>query len=105
MSTLWDETTETVETKSWVRSWRQELYTDLGSDFRMVAHLEKVLTTSDGSTILGRQTLPNVQTTASQCATDPVLGPLAYQIQTAMTALVDELRRRETEATPLEPMP
>lgn len=95
MGTLWDETTETVSTRSWIRSWRQELYTDLGSDFRMVAHLERVITAADGATVLGRQTLPGVQVTASQCAVDPVLGPLAYQIQTAMTALVDELRRRE----------
>lgn len=95
MSTLWDETTETTELKSWVRSWRQEFYTDLGSDFRLVAHMEKVTTLTADNSILSHEQLPNIQTTAAQCAADPVLGPLAYQIQTALTALVEELRMRE----------
>ena len=94
MSELWDETTETAELKSWVRSWRQEFFTDLGVDFRLVAHMEKVTVLTAAGSVLGRETLPNLQITAAQCSTDPVLGPLAYQIQSALTALVEELRMR-----------
>lgn len=90
----WDEKIEKAEVRSWVRSWRQEFHTELGSDFRLVAHMERVKTSGDA--LLGKESLGTVSVTASQCAEDEVLGPLALTIQEALTAILEELRKRQS---------
>lgn len=82
--TNWDFKTEQVEAASWKRSWRQEFFTDLSSDFTMKAHMERVTTLPDGSVV--HTPLPAVMRRASQVASDPRV----QQLQALMTELVEE---------------
>lgn len=82
----WDLKTETVEAVAWKRSWRQEFYTDLGTDFKMVAHMEEVVTLPDGSVI--HKPLPEVVRAASDVYQDPRV----QQLHALLTDLVNEWR-------------
>lgn len=80
----WDLRTEQVEVISWKRTWRLEFFTDLGSDFTMRAHPERVTTLPDGSVV--HAVLPEVVRRASQVGADPRV----QQLQALLTELVKE---------------
>lgn len=91
-TTLWNQTDVTAAGSSWERSWRQELYTDYGQDFRFVAHMEKVTKLGD---------LPAIHTPTgaitickTEALNDPEIAPLAANVQTALTALVEALLKK-----------
>lgn len=67
--TDWNYSTNTTDITKWTRSWRQELYTDLGTDFKLVAHMENVTTLATGEII--HTPLPAITRQMSLVATDP----------------------------------
>ena len=80
----WDLRTEQVEATSWKRTWRLEFFTDLGSDFMMKAHPERVTVLPDGSVV--HAVLPEIVRRASQVGQDPRV----QQLQALLTELVKE---------------
>lgn len=80
----WNLETGTVNKTQWLRSWRQEFYTDLGSDFKLKAHLETVVMLDDGN-ILHKQA-GEVTRVASIVGSDPRV----QQIQILLTELIQE---------------
>ena len=78
--------TETVEAVAWKRSWRQEFYTDLWADFKMIAHMEEVVTLPDGTVI--HKPLPQVERMASKVYADPRV----QKLHALLTELVNEWR-------------
>lgn len=72
-----------VALTKWRRSWRQEFFTDLGSDFRFVAHLEDAV--SDGAEATTEH-VGVVTRSASQVMEDPRV----QQLSAIMTELVKE---------------
>lgn len=96
ISTRWDDTTDTVEVqikRSWVRSFRQEFSTALGDEFTLTARMERIVLV-DGQEP-SRRPMPSLITTATDCATDPEIGPHALAIQEHLTALIGILLERE----------
>lgn len=92
------ETVSTVTSTKWMRSWRLELFTDLGSDFRLVAHMENVTTTSDGQVI--HEDAGTVTRSLSSVGSDPRVQGL----QSVLIELLDEWRAQD-EAAPKEVLP
>ena len=82
----WDLKKETVEATAWKRSWRQEFFTDLGTDFKMIAHMEEVITLPDGSVI--HKQLDPVIRQSSKVYSDPRV----QQLHAILTELIDEWR-------------
>ena len=75
MSDSWDYKEQVITTKSWVRSPSQTFQTGLGTEFRLVAEMEKVSILENG-TILYEQ-LPSVIRSMSQVYQDPRVQQLA----------------------------
>ena len=88
----WKLKEETVTARQWVRSWRQEFFTDLGQDFRMVAHMEQITALPDGSVI--HHVLPEVVRRASQVGHDPRV----QQLQALLAELIKEWFDEESAA-------
>ena len=65
----WNYEETPVTAQSWVRSWRQELYTDLGSDFSLVAHMERVTVLPSGA--VHHEPLPEIRKSMSSVIGDP----------------------------------
>ena len=65
----WNIETGTATTTTWTRSWRQELFTDLDTDFRIVYHMESVTKLDTGQVI--HTPLPQVTRQLSQVKDDP----------------------------------
>lgn len=82
----WDLKTETVEAVAWKRSWRQEFFTDLGTDFKMIAHMEEVTLLPDGTT--AKKQLPAVTRDITQVGADPRV----QQLHAILTELINEWR-------------
>lgn len=96
----WNLKEGTATTKTWTRSWRQEFYTDLGTDFRVVLHMEDVTTLDTGEVI--HTPKPSVVRTLSQ-----VMGDAdAVQMVTLMTTLAKKwLDEDNTPVVVVEPPP
>lgn len=69
MGSNWNEQTGIANLLKWQRSWRQELYTDLGTDFRFIAHIEEITALETGEVI--HRPRPQVVRSMSQVMTDP----------------------------------
>ena len=82
----WDLKEETITARQWVRSWRQEFFTDFGQDFRVVAHMEQVTLLPNGTYL--REQLPCIERTMDNVASvDSVL-----KLQSIMTDLINTWR-------------
>lgn len=81
---LGEERTTTTTATTWLRSWRVEFFTDLGSDFSMIAHMENV-TSLDGGLVL-HVDAGTVSRSASMVGSDPRV----QQLQALMTELIGE---------------
>ena len=75
MGTNWNESTSSVNVVQWDRSWRQEIFTDLGTDFVIKYHMERVGALESGEVI--HTPLPMVTRTMSQVGSDPDVQELA----------------------------
>lgn len=75
MGSDWNLVEGTLATRTWDRSWRCEEYTDYGSDFRIVLHMQQATSDSSGN-LLGTKELPPIYRSLSQVASDPDV--LAY---------------------------
>ncbi|MEI6297074.1 MAG: hypothetical protein WCO84_05555 [bacterium] len=84
----WNLSTGTSNTTKWTRSWRQELYTDLGSDFRIVLHMEEVTTLDSGEVI--HKELPQVVRKLSAVSSDPDVVQLATLLTSLAKKWLDE---------------
>ena len=82
----WELKEETITARQWVRSWRQELFTDLGTNFQIEAHMEQVTTLPDGS--VAKKNLPSVVRSLSQVGADPRV----QQLHLLLTELINEWR-------------
>ena len=79
----WELKEEAVTARQWVRSWRQEFFTDFGQGFRMVAHMERITLLPNGTYM--REQLPCIERTMDNVASvDSVL-----KLQTIMTDLIN----------------
>ena len=95
MGSNWNPSSGTVNTSTWTRSWRQELRTDLGSDFTLTANVEEVTVLETGEVI--HSPLPNVVRSLSQVGTDPRV----IQLVGLLTELIKEyLDEDQAEAKP-----
>lgn len=92
----WNLQTGSSNITKWTRSWRQEFYTDLGTDFRVVIHMEEVTTLDSGEVI--HKPLPSVTRTLSQVYSDPQ----AVELTTLMTGLAKKWL--DEDNTPPEPV-
>ena len=84
---MWNESTNTTTTHCWSRSWRQEIRTDLGSDFLFIAQMETVAVT-DGAA--SHKPLQPVIRRLSQVATDPDVVALQALLTTLTKKWWDE---------------
>lgn len=82
----WELKEETTTARQWVRSWRQELFTDLGTNFQIEAHMEQVTTLPDGT--VAKKMLPSVVRSLSQVGSDPRVK----QLNALLTELINEWR-------------
>ena len=82
----WELNEETVTARQWVRSWRQEFYTDYGEAFRMVAHMEQMTLLPDGTT--AKNPLQSVTRDITQVGADPRV----QQLHAILTELINEWR-------------
>lgn len=83
------ETTSIV--KSWPRSWRQELFTDGGTDFRMRAHME-IVTMVDGFGAMSKQE-GVVERRMSQVGNDTRVIQMAHIMEELIKEWYDEDRK------------
>jgi hypothetical protein len=97
----WNLSTGTTNITKWTRSWRQEFYTDLDTDFTVVLHMEEVTKLETGEVI--HKSLPDVRRTLSQVMGDPD----AVQMVTLMTSLAKKWLDEDNTppAPPVEPPP
>ena len=65
----WELNEETISARQWVRSWRQEFFTDFGQNFRMVAHMEQMTLLPDGT--IATKPLQSVIRDITQVGSDP----------------------------------
>ena len=82
----WESKEETITARQWVRSWRQEFFTDFGQDFRMVAHMEQMTLLPDGTT--AKKPLQTVARDIAQVGADPRV----QQLHAILTELINEWR-------------
>lgn len=82
--TNWNEFNTTSDITRYTRSWRQEFYTDLGSDFKLIAHLEEITKLDDGTVM--NKPCGTVTRSASIVGQDKRV----QQIQVLMTELIKE---------------
>lgn len=82
--TDWNLQTMPTSLTKWDRSWRQEFFTDLGSDFTLVAHIEEVKTLDDGT--VTHTLKPPVVRKLSEVGSDPRV----QQLHALMTELIKE---------------
>lgn len=82
----WDLKEETITARQWVRSWRQEFFTDFGTNFSMEAHMEQVTMLPDGT--IAKKPLRSVVRRFSEVGTDPRV----QQINSLLTELINEWR-------------
>ena len=66
----WNYQEKEIKSATWLRSWRQEFFTDFNSDFAFVAHMEEVTADEQGNK-LSSQDKGFVRRTASQVMSDP----------------------------------
>lgn len=85
----WGLQTGSVNTTSWVRSWRQELFTDLGKDFSFVAHIEQVTTFESGQEP-SHKALGQVVRRMSEVKDDPDVQQLQVLLTTLVKKWIDE---------------
>jgi len=88
VSSPWDKQETTTTLTSWVRSSLQTFTTGLGSDFSLVAHMERVTASPDAAVVVNHEPLETIVLSASRLAEDAALGPLAAAVQAAVTALI-----------------
>ena len=92
----WNLSTGTTNITTWTRSWRQEFFTDLDSEFKVVLHMEQVTKLESGEVI--HKSLPTVVRTISQVMGDPD----AVQMVTLLTLLAKKwLDEDNTPPTPV----
>ena len=77
----WNLSTGTTNITTWTRSWRQEFFTDVDTDFRVVLHMEETTRLDTGEII--HKPLPPVTRVLSQVLSDPD----AVTMVTLMTSL------------------
>jgi hypothetical protein len=82
----WELKEETVTARQWVRSWRQEFFTDFGQDFRVVAHMEHMTLLPDGTS--AKKQLQPVVRDITQVGADPRV----QQLNAILTELINEWR-------------
>ena len=82
----WELSEETITARQWVRSWRQEFFTDFGQDFRMVAHMEQMTLLPDGTT--AQKPLQSVTRDITQVGADPRV----QKLHAIITELINEWR-------------
>ena len=82
----WELKEETITARQWVRSWRQEFFTDLGGAFRMVAHMERVTLLPNGS--VSHEQLPSVSRDILGVGGDVRV----QQLNSLLTELINEWR-------------
>ena len=84
-ATLWNATQTQISATSYLRSWRQEIFSDYGTDFTLVCHMENVVCDSDGNKI-GSTDAGKVVRVLSKVYDDPNVQAM----MAAMTALVPQ---------------
>ena len=82
----WELKEETITARQWVRSWRQEFFTDFGQDFRVVAHMEQVTLMPDGTT--AKKQLSAVTRDIKQVGADTRV----QQLHAILTELINKWR-------------
>ena len=82
----WELKEETITARQWVRSWRQEFFTDFGQNFRVVAHMERMTLLPDGTT--AKKQLPEVTRDIKQVGADPRV----QQLHAILTELINKWR-------------
>ena len=85
----WDLKEETITARQWIRSWRQEFFTDFGQYFRVVAHMEQMTLLPDGAT--ATKPLQSVTRDITQVGADPRV----QQLHAIHTELINEWRLEE----------
>jgi len=81
--------------KSWPRSWRQELFTDGGSDFSIRAHME-IVTAVDGFGVMSKQD-GVIERRMSQVGDDPRVIKMASIMEELIKEWYDEDRSVKQE--------
>ena len=106
MSTLWNAQDVAVAAKTWDRSWRGEEFTDLGTNFSIVMHMERV-TVDANNKVIGREHLPNIARSLSQVISDPDVQAYLTLKQTLVKKWLDEDNAALAAALvpPVEPTP
>ena len=97
MGSNWNPSSGTVNTSTWTRSWRQELRTDLGSDFVLQAQIEEVTALDTGEVI--HVSLPGVTRSLSQVGTDPRVIQLVGLLTELIKEYLDEDQAKAKPAT------
>jgi hypothetical protein len=87
-----DMTESTASVKSWPRSWRQEMFTDGGTDFTFRAHME-IVTSIDGIGVVSKQD-GVVERRMSQVKDDKRVQQLAALLQELVAEWRDEDRKK-----------
>ena len=82
----WELKEETITARQWVRSWRQEFFTDFGQGFRVVAHMEQMTLLPDGTT--AKKPLQPIARDINQVGEDPRV----QQLHAILTELINEWR-------------
>jgi len=95
----WNLSTGTTNVTKWTRSWKQELYTDLGTDFKIVLQMEEI-TALDSGEVVHTQLRPVVRM-LSQVMNDPDV----VQMATLMTALAKKWLDEDNTPPVVEPTP
>jgi hypothetical protein len=89
MSTLWNSQDVSITAKTWDRSWRGEEFTDLGTDFTIVMHMERV-TVDANNKVIAKEQLPNITRSLSQVISDPDVQAYLTLKQTLVKKWLDE---------------
>jgi len=103
MATLWNAQDIAVSAKTWDRSWRGEEFTDYGTDFTILMHMERLTVDANGK-VIGRELLPNISRALSQVISDPDVQAYLTLKQTLVKKWLDEDNAaRATAAAPVVP--
>jgi hypothetical protein len=89
MSTLWNAQDVAIAAKTWDRSWRGEEFTELGTDFHIVMHMQRVTVDADNK-VIGKEPLPNITRSLSQVINDPDVQAYLALKQTLVKKWLDE---------------
>ena len=85
-SDLWEYRETTLKTGTWKRSWRQEFYTEYGTAFYVVCHMEEVTCDENGK-LVSRKDLGKVTRNITELMQSPHIANV-MQLSSILTELV-----------------